>query len=344
LNRKVIYIILFFIAVIIPGKKVLAQKTDTIVHINGNVLTGELKKLVYGVVTWKMDGMGTISLEEVKVNTMISKKQFEIKMKNGDSYFGSFAASDKNRKVNIISKDLIRLVDIESIVEAYPIKKSFWMRTSGSFSLGVNYSKGSNVTTLAFSGNMSYRKEKSYITLTWDDNNTYQEDSLSSSKYDIILSWERLLKNDWSTLVSFGLSQNSELGTKLMKGLNLMGTRNIAYNNWNRLYAGAGLNLVQETPYDGSGNTNDLAGVIILYWKVYKYTTPKVWIDANIAFLPYITDSRNRVTFNLNPQVSILSNNFKIGLNFYYNFDSNPPSQTSNDDYGLNLQFTYAFH
>jgi len=43
-----------------------AQKTDTIVHINGNVLTGDFKRMNYGIVTWKMDGMGTISLEEPK--------------------------------------------------------------------------------------------------------------------------------------------------------------------------------------------------------------------------------------------------------------------------------------
>ena len=66
------------------------QKTDTIIHINGNVLTGDLKKMNYGVVTWKMDGMGTISLEEPKIQSIISNKMFEIKMESGRIYFGSF--------------------------------------------------------------------------------------------------------------------------------------------------------------------------------------------------------------------------------------------------------------
>ena len=35
-----------------------AQKIDTIYHINGNILTGDVKRLVYGVVSYKMDGMG----------------------------------------------------------------------------------------------------------------------------------------------------------------------------------------------------------------------------------------------------------------------------------------------
>jgi hypothetical protein len=57
------------------------------------MLTGDFKNLKYGVVSWKMDTMGTISLEEVRVNTIISKKQFQIKLKYDEIYFGSFKAS-----------------------------------------------------------------------------------------------------------------------------------------------------------------------------------------------------------------------------------------------------------
>ena len=57
------------------------QKTDTIVHINGNILTGEIKRLDYGIVTFKMDGMGTIKYEMDKVQSIRSQKYFEIILK-----------------------------------------------------------------------------------------------------------------------------------------------------------------------------------------------------------------------------------------------------------------------
>ena len=88
---------------------------------NGNVLTGDLKNLSYGVATWKMDGMGAISLEEVKINTIISKKQFEIKMKNDLIYFGSFEASKMERTVYIVMSDKKELINVEDILEVYPI-------------------------------------------------------------------------------------------------------------------------------------------------------------------------------------------------------------------------------
>ena len=322
-----------------------AQKIDTIIHINGNVMTGDFKKMVYGVITWKMDGMGTISLEEPKVKTIISKKQFEIKMKSQRIYFGSFAPTDKARTVYIVTANDTILKETDDIVSAFPIKNSFWMRVSGNFSLGLNYSKGSDITSFAFSGNLSYRKRNANYNFSWDDNFTYQGDTLNSSKVDVNLSWERILNKGWSTEVALTANQNLELGTKLRLGISALGLKDIKYNNWNRFYVGAGLNVTQETPYDDSGKTEDLAGLISAVWKVYKYTSPKIWVDADISFLPYFTDNRYRTVLNINPQVSIFSDDFKIGLKFYYNYDSNPTtSGASNDDYGINLQFTYSLH
>jgi len=346
LKRFAIYIILFSISIFVVQNNGIAQKTDTIIHINGNVLTGELKKLVYGVATWKMDGMGTISMEERKIRTIRSNKLFEIKMKNGFIYFGSFDTSNVDRNVYILITNGKNLVHLDDIVEVYPLKRSFWMRTTGNFSLGANFSKGSNVGTIVFSGNLDYRKRKSYFNLSWDDNNTFQGDSLSSSKSDIMVAWQRLLKKSWSTEVSTQASQNTELGTKLRLGLNVIGLKDISYNSWNRLYIGAGLNVARETPYDDSDITNDLAGMLQVVWKVFKYTTPKVWVDVNVSFLPYITGgNRYRTVFNLNPKVSIFSDDFKVGFKFYYNYDSKPPSvESSTTDYGLNLELTYTLH
>ena len=331
-------------SMILPNQ-CLAQKTDTIVHINGNILTGDFKKMNYGVVTWKMDGMGTIDLEEPKIQTIISNKMFEIKMDNGRIYFGSFEASDKPRTVNIILINEKVAVEITDIVEVYPISNSFFRRLSGNFSLGANYSKGSNVATLVFTGNLDYRKRSSSYSLKWDTNDTYQGDSLSASKSDITISWHRTLNKGWYSDVTAGVSQNLQLGTDLRWNLNLTGIKDLAYNEWNRFYVAMGFNMSREIPVGVSETKDDLAGLFQLKWKVYKLSGAKVWMDADISYLPYLTQNRNRVSLNLNPRVSIFSNNFKIGLNFYYTYDSRPQNElAANDDYGLNLQFTYSLN
>jgi len=346
LKKNLLYTFLLILFLVIPFKKIMAQKTDTIYHVNKNVLTGDLKNLAYGIFSWKMDGMGTISLEEIKVNTIISKKQFEIKLKNDAIYFGTLEASDTFRTVYIVTKTEKKLVKISEIVEIYPIKSSFWLKISGDFSLGFNYSKGSDIGTLAFSGNTNYRKKKAYFELAWDTNNTYQADTLGSRKADVTIAWQRLLKNGWSTQLSTGFSQNSELGVKERWAINLMGLKDLSYNNWNRLYAGTGINLTHEIPYGNSSEQDDIAGIFQLVWRVYKYKAPKLWVDSDISYLPYFTDSgRHRAVFNLNPKINLLSDNFKVGLKFYYTYDSKPSAEAaSTNDYGINFQLSYSLH
>jgi hypothetical protein len=201
------------------------------------------------------------------------------------------------------------------------------------------------VATLAFSGNLDYRKRSTSYSLVWNTNDTYQGDSLSSSKSDISLSWQRLLNKSWSADLSVGASKNLQLGTELRWNFTAAGTKDLAYNEWNRLYVAMGLNASREIPVGDGEIADDLAGIIQLKWKVYKLTGAKVWLDADINYLPYLTDQRNRLNLNLNPQVSIFSNDFKIGLNFYYTYDSQPQNiDASTDDYGLNLQFTYSLN
>jgi len=322
-----------------------AQKIDTVFHTNGNILTGDFKKMAYGVVNWSMKGMGTISLEQVVVNSIKSPKLFEVKLKNGLIYFGSFDTAKLDRKVNVVLTNGEQLVAIEDIVEIYPLKRSFWLRLSGNFNLGLNYSKGSDVATVTFSGNLSYRKRKSYWYISWDDNNTFQADTLSSTKADAGISLQRTLKKMWSIGAGVGMSQNSELGIKYNFDFTVLGIRDIVYNNWNRFFVGAGLSLQRGVPYGDNPTTNDLAGSFTIAWKVYKYTPPKVWVDANVTYIPYITTKRTRLNINVNPSVKVFSDNFKVGITTYYSYDSQQQTDDSSiDDWGINLTLGYSFH
>lgn len=323
-----------------------AQKNDTIYHINGNILTGDFKKLDYGVVKWSMEGMGTNNFEEIKINKIHSKKLFEIITRDGAIYFGSLDTTKLNRMVKINALFDTVVVHIDEIVEIYPLKKSFWLRTTGTLGLGLNYSKGSDVGTIATNGNLEYRKQKWYYNFKFDANNTYQGDSLISNKWDISLLNQRLYKGRWSSGVGMKASQNSSLGSKLKLEMDILAIHDVIYNSWTRLYLSAGLNGSRQTPYSNTDVTNDVAGVFAAVWKVYKFSSPKISLDANFNYLPYFTsNNRYLIGMNINPNVNIINGNFRIGLKFYYNYDNKPPEGAlEKTDYGFNLQFSYKFH
>lgn len=343
---KLKFILFIAVMILLSSSKAYSQKIDTVYHVNGNILTGDFKSLKYGVVTWKMDGMGTISFEEPNINTIKSRKKFEVKLENGLIYFGSLDTSGFDRKVKIVLTNGAELVNVEDIVEIFPIRRNFWLRTSGNFNLGFNYSKGSDIGTLAFSGNLSYRKRKGNFTLAWDNNYTFQADTLNSTKGDASLGWERKLKKQWSLGMVIGWSQNSQLGVQSRGDLTMIGIYDFVYNKWNRLLLGAGASVQREVPYDTTGVTNDMTGIAVLSWKVYKYTNPKIWVDADVTFIPYFTTAnRYRTDLNLSPKISIIGNDFKIGFRVYYTFDTNPLVEVdARSDWGVNLELTYTFH
>lgn len=347
-DRRIInlFICIFMAFFLVSPSLLNAQKIDTIYHTNGNVLTGDLRKLNYGVVTYKMAGIGSITIETPEIKNIKSKKEFEVRLNNGMIYFGSFDTTNITKKVKLNLSKGTQLLSLNNIVEVYPIKNSFWLRTIGNFSMGFNYSLGSSVATFTFSGNLSYRKRKSLYQLSWDNNNTFQGDSLGATNINFVVGYQHTLKNYWSLGSSVSAYQNSQLGVKLRLDFTAIAIRDIVYNKWNRYFVGGGLSVQRETPFDDTGETVDLAGMLTTVWKVYKYTNPKIWVDSDLSLIPYITgDWRYRVNFNMNPRIGVIGNTLQVGFKFYYSYDSRPPSNASSTyDWGINFTLTYALH
>ncbi len=323
-----------------------SQKVDTLVHINGNIMTGELKKLQYGILLWKMDGMGTINVEVPKINTLKSEKYFDIRLQNGSRYYCSFDTAGEKNKVYLVLASGKKLIRVNEIAQIFPLKRSFWLRTSGDFGLGVNYSKGSDLLTINFSTYISHRRQSAFYIFSWDTYYTFQNDSLNSIKSDARISWERIRKSKLTYGAYFGMGQNSELGTRMRLDLTAIGIYDFIFNSWTRFSAIAGISAEQEYSYSDSEPMKYITGNFGLGWKVYKLTKPKVWIESDLQYLPYYnSDGRYRLNFNLNPKVGLIGNNLKIGFRTYFSYDSQPVSEDANkNDWGANLEISYSFH
>lgn len=338
--RILIITVLFFTAF-----SVLGQKTDTIVHINGNIYTGEIKRINYGIVTFKIDGMGTVKYEMDKVQSIKSQKYFEIKLSNGLYYFGTFDTSNYRKKVKVILSERIELVDVKSLIEVYPIKKNFWLRVSGKFDLGIDFTKGSGIGNFNFNGDIEYRKRKSYYQFVWTNNTTTQADSINSAKVDITLHYQRYIKNKWSAGLRTGINENTELGLDLRLFISTTGILDIVHTNRNRLFVESGLSGNREWSNGDTVAINNLEMIFSTQYRLFKFTNPEIDITTDLTFFPNLTTrDRIRIEYNLKSKFEIF-NDFYIGLNYYYSFDSKPTSVTAaTEDWGITTTFGYSFH
>ena len=322
-----------------------AQKTDTIIHTNSNILLGEIKKLNDGIISFKMDGMGTIDFKIDKVNTFRSNKYFHIVGRDGTQYYGSVDTSSTDRMVKINLINGTKLMHVEDIVSLYPIRKNFWLRTSGVFSLGFSYSKGSGIASLNTSGKLDYRNRKSYTELNWNEIATVQKDTISSNKSDITLNFQRLLVRKWYIGFNAEASANSELGLDLRVLAGFSFINYLVQNYHNRLYLSIGSSANREWANKEENPVDNLEGLLGMHYHYFKYTDPEIHITTYLNTYPnFSTLNRWRMNYYLDAKIEIV-NDFFVGLNFYYDFDSKPISQTaSNKDYGITTTISYSFH
>ncbi len=74
---------------LLAGPVVAAPKTDVIVLLNGDRITGEVKELARGMLKFKTDTMDTLYIQWDKILSLQSRQRLEVELANGVRYFGS---------------------------------------------------------------------------------------------------------------------------------------------------------------------------------------------------------------------------------------------------------------
>ena len=329
------------------GQQLAAQKVDTLVHINGNIMTGELKKLNNGILYFKMDGMGTIKVEAEKINTLKTRKLLQIRTEQGELIFGQIDTSVSSGYVKVgygVNKKNIMVLDL---IEIYPIKLTFWLRTSGKFDFGLDYAKSTSMLRANTSGRIEYRREKASVNLNWSSYASSQivdTTTITTRKADASLSYKKLIRGRWLWSGIIGDNSNSELGLDLRIYAGLTLQNDIIYTNRHHLFAQIGLNANREFPTDGEIINNPEAMVSISYY-VYKHSRPEISISSHIEAFPNLTlNGRWRLDTHLDLNVEVFYN-FYVGFKIYSNFDSMPTSQNaSSTDWGSSFTLGYSFN
>ena len=217
-----------------------AQKNDTIYLSNGDRITGELKKLEYGLLTFKTDAMQTLSVEIEKIKTLYSSKYFEIRISNGDRFFGHLLKSDVLSTVNVVTVTDTLPKRLWDIVLITPIKRTFIQKLDGSLDLGLSYTKASDVFQYSLNTQVTHRTN--YYATRFELESILTDDGTKVSRNNNVgLNVTHFLPGKWFTRVSAQGQQNTELDLKYRIQAGYGVGYDIARTNSVRLYAFGGL-------------------------------------------------------------------------------------------------------
>ena len=329
-----------------------AQKTDVVTLLNGDNITGEIKRLERGRLQYSTDDMGTLSIEWNKIEALTSVAHFEVELRSGLRYFGAFGEGAPNRTiiVTLAESDTVPMV---SIIRITPIESTFWEGLSGFVDLGFSYAKANKEVAASGGGRVQFRGRKWGGTLEGSSYFQSQNEIEPTTRNDIAFSLERFFGvRGWSGGAFAGAEQNEELNLALRSTIGLAGSSRIRQTNSSlvRLAAGAVLNderFSADSTSQGQDTTTtaiSAEGVFQFEWAAFRFDTPELDLLVTVSAFPSITDfGRVRSDANLRIQYEVISD-FFVGLTVFATLDSRPPTEdASKSDFATSLTVGWSF-
>jgi hypothetical protein len=311
-----------------------AGKTDTIVLANGNVVTGEVKKLEYGKLRYSTDSMGTVMVEWNEILRIETPQSLTVELRDGARLFGSLSPGSTPGLLMITGPSGTSTVEMSEIVRMYVVESSFLERLDTNISAGYSYSKATDVTAFNFGLETSYRDAHRLTMLT--ASSRISDDGEEEKEFNqVTLEHQRALSRKRYWLALLGAEQNDELGfeSRFYGGAGL--GKHLYQTAHQQFSLDLGLVTLHTNSSDGSSD-DSLEGLLRARWRVFDFDTPETDLSTSLALLPGLSDAGEyRANYDVSLKKEIVADLY-WNLSFFYRYESRTAgADASNSDYGI---------
>jgi len=320
-----------------------AEKTDIIVLTNGDRVTGEIQNLSNGLLTYKTDDMGILSVEWERIKRISSQWPFILEDSRGRRYTGALHETPEDGQVLVLMESgpvTLNLVDIVGIAR---FGKSLIQRFQGYLDAGFSLQKAQHYTQLNLAGNLTYLSKKWDIRTAASSYLTNQEEVESITKHLISLSPKRIFKERWTAGAFFQFEQNTELNlaSRLLVGAGL--GRYFKRTNRQVISWVTAIDITRENYFDETASETNLEAVLGVDFQAFRYVFPNMSISSSLYTYPNLTTKgRVRVNYQANIRYEVFRR-FYISLGFIDSYDSKPGGETTTkNDYSLTFGISWS--
>jgi hypothetical protein len=334
--------LLFPLILVASGTAWARPKNDALTMNNGDHITCEIMRLEKGYLYVRLDyGEGTVSLDWSRVSRVDSPQQFVFTDENGRRYTGTLqkiAVKAEQSEGHVAQK-----VNSAEVIEIERSDVGFWSNQHGSIDFGLNFAKQSNRTQYSLNAANTYNREKWFVggNLT----SSLATGGGSDLRNNLVLKGGYQLRSPRNLIIGYNEflqsnEQNLDLRTTIGGGLGHF----FRYTNAARILGVAGFVLDSERYSSGPRTAqtgNSLEAMIGAQMNFFSFKTMNILGTAQ--FYPSVTDAgRVRLDVNASSRLRI-ARELYWNVGYYLNYDSRPPSNTPQTDYGLSagLGWTY---
>ena len=324
-----------------------APKTDIVVLVNGDRITGEVKGLEHNQLRFSTDHMGTLSIEWDKIARLQSDQYLQLERSDGVRFYGQLVTGEGKDGgwiwVRREPKARAEAVPMATVVRANPIVGgSLIDRIDGYVSAGFEAVKANDRRSLNFSGGLSSRTRKREWTLDGSGNVT-KDNAVETERYDLQGTWRHFMQRR-DFVQGFGsLQRNTELDLNLRTLVGGAYGRYWVQTNSADWLGGIGLAYSHEQSTGGS-TTDSVEAVLATSFSIFRYDFPETDIGGSLSVLPSLTESgRVRAEADLRAKYEFVDDLY-FELKLYGTYDSEPPlADAEQSDYGVVTSLGYSF-
>ena len=318
-------------------------KTDVVVLANGDRITGEIKRLERGILTFKTDWMGTLSVEWPYVKEIQSEYFFEVILTDGRKNFGSIRPAVEGDQLEIVSQNFKVGTDHLKIVSITPIEREFLDRIKFSVELGANYYSSNASKKISFGTDFGYRTEKYGANAHYGAILNEQDRAPRTKRNELKTSFQRYLANNWQVVGVTNLLQSEELNLDLRSVFGGGVARELVQTN-RVIFAVTGGAALNREKYVGEPYKNSMEGFGGITFQTFKFDKPEMDITSTLYTIPSLSDwGRVRLEFDTSLRFKLFRDLYWSG-SVFENYDSRPPDGNVKNDFGVETTFGWSFN
>jgi hypothetical protein len=311
-------------------------KTDVITLISGDVLTCEIKEMVRGKVRAKTDHIGTISIKWDKIARLDSQYWFLVTLRGGTLVYGQLPDSGEDGFLVVGFQEKMTTIPMSQVIEIEPVRYDLWERFDISVSIGVNWTKASDVLQSNVDASAKYGGRLYSWGLDISSMITDKGDGDVTRRNELGIFLQRDLSGKLNWTVDTGTYRNDELGVRFRLNLGA----NLGYffvrTSHIELKALGGANVNREWAALDSDPTNNAEGRVGTNFIIFYHDSPKTDLTVKADVYPSITDGdRTRFEGSISGRQEIVKDLF-VKLEYYESRDTKPPEgAASTSDRGI---------
>ncbi len=323
------------VAALTIGAARAGDKTDIMLFKNGDRLTGEVKTLDRGKMSFDTDAMGVIKVEWDDIAQLHSTATFEVALENGERLYGSLVETTRPSEIRLRTDTTTLDLPIDTVVRMTPIKSTLIDRMTMSVDVGYSLAKANKLEQSNLGYDFGYRDAKRQITFSFDGSTSSSQNDAPSTRVFSGFDYRRFNADRvWDPFGIAQLERNDELGIDRRVSAGVGTSRWLRDTNESRIAFGGGLVRSWEDVNATVETQEDTEALVKMDFEWFHYDEPELDVSTKFSLYKRLSGSREpRGNVDVNFKWEIFKD-FYWSFSFYYTFDRQTETGAPTNDYG----------